>query len=132
MMTLHAGSILLGTILLMFYTALGVVVGMAIAFVQEPTQGRDPFEKLPSAYAGGFGSTLSHLLSTSVWVRFANERRILGLPTDDIGTQIILTLGDHPLLCAILAAVCFYLSALVVRSVLRNKRGKRFNHQEAA
>ena len=104
----------------MFYLALGVAVGMALSFAQAAVKGGDPFLQYPAACVGGFGSNLSWAFSTSIWVRFANQRRMLGQPTDDLTTRLLLILGDHPFLCALVVSACFYLAALAVRKIWKH------------
>jgi hypothetical protein len=95
---------------------------MGIAFVHDLGSKSDPFQKLPAAYVGGFGSNLSYLFSTSVWMRFAKERRTLGMPTEDLSTRLLLTLGDHPFLCAVLVSICFYFTAIAVQTLRQRSR----------
>ena len=105
----------------LFYLLLGVAVGFGIAFVQNLRTGRDPVPMFP-AYAGGFGSSLSYAFSTSIWVRFANEHRTLGMPMDDVNTRLLLVLGDHRFLCAVLVSICFYFAAFTVQQLRKRTR----------
>jgi len=95
---------------------------MGIAFVQDLGSDRDPFQRLPAAYVGGFGSNLSYLFSTSVWMRFAAERRTLGVPIEDLGSRLLLVLGDHPFLCAVVVSICFYFAAIAVQTFRKRSR----------
>lgn len=104
------------------YIFLGVAVGIGIAFVQALRDDSDPFQRLPAAYVGGFGSNLSYLFSTSIWVRFANERRTLGMPIEDLDTRILLMLGDHPFFCAVLVSICFFFAAIAVQALRKRTR----------
>ena len=105
----------------LLYLLLGVAVGFGIAFVQNLRTRRDALPMFP-AYAGGFGSSLSYAFSTSIWVRFANEHRTLGMPTDDVNTRLLLVLGDHRFLCAVLVSICFYFAAFTVQQLRKRTR----------